>query len=161
MIFDNESISSSPSSIALNYSSLTRRLVALMIDSFILGCLSFTFAMVVPVLGHAIMWFLYAPMLESSELRATIGKHLMGIQVGDLMGRRIALRTAVFRNLMKIISFALLLLGFLVALFSEKKQALHDHLADTVVTYGRSDVPIADAWVTSVKAFFKSFSSPT
>jgi uncharacterized RDD family membrane protein YckC len=87
---------------------MSRRLGALLIDGFILGVMSFFAEHMVPWLGSLIIWFLYAPILESSEIRATLGKHLMGIQVVDLNGYRISFRSAVIRNLMKIVSGAIL-----------------------------------------------------
>jgi hypothetical protein len=42
------------------------------------------------------------------------------------------------------------------ALFSSRKQTLHDLLADTTVVYGRSEASIADAWVDETKALFRA-----
>ena len=74
--------------------------------------------------------------------------------IGDPMGRRISLRAAIVRDLLKWVSVVLLFVGFFFALFTPKKQALHDLLADTLVVYGRSSRSIADAWVAAVKDLF-------
>ena len=129
------------------YSSLGRRLGAFLIDCFIIGFLGTIGGFIVPVLGSLIIWFFYAPVLESSEIRATIGKHLMGIQVNDLMGRRLSFRAALLRNILKVVSTVFLFIGFFFSLFSARKQSLHDMFADSVVVYGRSDMPVIDAWL--------------
>ncbi|MES2966088.1 MAG: RDD family protein [Bdellovibrionota bacterium] len=142
-----------------NYSSLGRRVVALLLDGLIFAIPCAIANHLIPVLGGLIAWFFYAPVLEASELRATLGKHLMGIQVADLSGRRISLRAAVIRNLLKLVSGVIVMLGFVVALFTKRKQTLHDMLADSVVVYGRSETPIPDAWVSSSREVFNAGSS--
>lgn len=146
------------------YASLSRRFTAFIIDSLILFMPFMIAHLAMPVLGGLVVWFFYAPVLESSPLGATIGKHLMGIQVKDLSGGQITFRAAFVRNLLKIASTVLLLIGFVFALFSEKKQALHDLVADTTVVYGRSDLPIFDTWLARMKELFNEFKadvSPT
>lgn len=135
--------------------------MALLLDAVILFVPCATAGHIIPVVGSLVVWFFYAPILESSEIRATLGKHLVDIQVTDTMGRRISLRTATVRNILKFISSLLLFIGFVFALFTQKKQTLHDLLADTVVVYGRSEKSIADAWMASVRELFHSGSWST
>lgn len=139
------------------YASLSRRLMAFILDSLILFMPFMIAHVAMPVLGGLVVWFFYAPILESSPLGATIGKHLLGIQVKDLAGQPITFRAAFVRNLLKIASTMLLLIGFVFALFSDKKQALHDLVADTVVVDGRSDLPIFETWLVRVKELFADF----
>lgn len=134
--------------------SLGRRSVAFLIDAVILAFIATVVGSIIPFLGGVMVWFFYAPLLESSEIRATVGKHLMGIQVTDLMGRRISVKAALIRNVMKLVSISILFFGFLVALFTSQKQSLHDLLAETIVVYGRSEKPVGDAWLESVKELF-------
>ena len=134
--------------------SLSRRTAALVIDGLILGFSAALAGTLIPFFGGVIVWFFYGPLLESSEIKATIGKHLMGIQVTDLMGRRISLKAALIRNGMKVVSISILFIGFLIAIFTSKKQSLHDLLAETIVIYGRSEKPIGDAWLDSIKEIF-------
>jgi uncharacterized RDD family membrane protein YckC len=138
------------------YASMSRRLGAWIIDIVILGVLGVVAGHIIPVLGGIAIWFFYAPILEASAIRATLGKHLMGIQVADLSGRRVSFRAALIRNVMKIVSTAILFIGYIFALFSSRKQTLHDILAETTVVYGRSEVSIADAWVEETKALFRA-----
>jgi uncharacterized RDD family membrane protein YckC len=143
------------------YASLGRRLLAFALDWLILTIPMVIGGHLIPVLGGLIVWFFYAPMMDSSTARATLGKHLCGIQVTDPSGRRISLKAALIRNVMKIISMALLFIGFFFALFTTRKQALHDMLAETQVVYGRDDHPVTDAWVANVKEVFTSGGTAT
>lgn len=78
-------------------------------------------------------WFLYYAWLESSSWQATLGKKLLSLQVTDLDGHRLSFARALGRNLGKILSSLILLIGFLMAAFTEKQQALHDQLAGCLV----------------------------
>lgn len=77
--------------------------------------------------------WLYWALLESSAWQATLGKRLLGLQVTDLAGRRISFARASGRHFAKIISGLLFFGGFVMAGFTEKKQALHDLLAGCLV----------------------------
>lgn len=138
----------------LEYASLGRRFLAALLDGLIL-CIPCAIAnSLVPFVGGIVIWFFYAPILESSEIKATLGKHLMGIQVVDLSGRRISLRAATLRNLLKVVSVIIVFIGFFFALFTKKKQTLHDMLAETVVIYGRSERSVPDTWIEALKDLF-------
>ncbi len=71
--------------------------------------------------------------LESSRLQATFGKIIFGIKVGDFEGKRISIGKAILRLFGKWLSGQILLIGYLMAFFTEKKQALHDFLVGTFV----------------------------
>ncbi len=142
-----------------NYASIGRRFLALLLDALILLIPCALGGHLIPIIGGIAIWFLYAPILESSRIRATLGKYLVGIQVVDGLGARISLRAAVVRNLLKFASSILLFIGFFFALFTTKKQTLHDLLADTFVVYGRSEDSIGDAWVENIKGLFPTGST--
>jgi uncharacterized RDD family membrane protein YckC len=76
---------------------------------------------------------LYFTLFESSELQATVGKRLMGIQVTDYNGERITPIRALVRTLSKYLSRLIVMIGYLMAAFTEKNQALHDFIAATYV----------------------------
>ncbi|MDD3818850.1 MAG: RDD family protein [Actinomycetota bacterium] len=84
------------------------------------------------ILGIVINW-LYFTILESSPKQATPGKMALGIIVTDLNGNRISFGRANGRYWSKIISSMTLLIGYIMAGFTEKKQALHDIMAGTLV----------------------------
>ena len=136
------------------YASLGSRLVAFFLDCLVLAIPCAIASHVIPFVGGLVILFFYAPVLECSQMRATLGKYWMGIQVTDLQGRRISFQSALIRNLVKLFSTGILFLGCLVAFFTSKKQTLHDLLADTVVVYGRDEQPIATAWENSVRGIF-------
>jgi uncharacterized RDD family membrane protein YckC len=84
------------------------------------------------ILGVFLNW-LYYTLLESSSVQATIGKMALGIIVTDLNGNRISFARANARYWSKIISALILCIGFIMAGFTKKKQALHDIIAETLV----------------------------
>jgi uncharacterized RDD family membrane protein YckC len=77
--------------------------------------------------------WLYFAMQESSAAQATLGKRIIGIKVTNEQGQRIGFGQASGRFFGKIISGLTLLIGYIMAGFTEKKQALHDMLAGTLV----------------------------
>lgn len=77
--------------------------------------------------------WLYEAFMLSSEWQATVGKRAMSIAVTDLNGGRISFARATGRHFAKWISAFLLFIGFIMAAFTEKKQALHDMIAETLV----------------------------
>lgn len=84
------------------------------------------------LLGMVIAW-LYSAVMESSPAQATLGKMAMGIKVTDLDGGPISFGRATGRHFGKIISGLLLLIGYIMAAFTERKQALHDIMAGCLV----------------------------
>lgn len=90
-------------------------------------------------LGSWVIGWLYFSLMESSGWQATLGKRLCGIHVTDMNGNRITFGHATGRYFAKILSWATLYIGYLMAAFTEKKQGLHDILAGTLVVYGRPD----------------------
>jgi uncharacterized RDD family membrane protein YckC len=138
----------------MHYSSIARRIAAMFLDGLITAIPVAIAAHVIPFLGAFILVFFYYPVFESSRLQATIGKNLMGIQVTGTAGERLNYRAACVRLFMKLISMTFLFAGHFLAFFTEKRQTFHDLVAGSVVTYGRSEVPVADAWIEQVRAIF-------
>ena len=79
--------------------------------------------------------------MESSAKQATVGKMALGIIVTDLDGRRIGFGRATGRYFAKILSALTLGIGFLMAGFTERKQALHDMVASCLVVKGVAPSP--------------------
>lgn len=84
-----------------------------------------------------IIGWLYFALMESSEKQATLGKMALGIMVTNMHGHRITFMRATGRHFAKYISGIILLIGFMMAGFTKKKQALHDMIADTLVVNGK------------------------
>lgn len=137
-VLDHDSLSNHPP----EYAGFWIRFVASLIDSMMVGIVFYTLAIALfmdiytpsPNQGFSflIQWMYFAYM-ESSKWQATFGKMAMGIKVTNMHGERIGFAQATGRHFAKILSAILLLIGFIMAAFTEKKQALHDILADTLV----------------------------
>ena len=82
---------------------------------------------------RTVLNWLYYALLESSAWQATLGKKALGLEVTDMQGLRIRFGRATGRFFAKIISSIILFMGFIMAGFTEKKQALHDMIAGTLV----------------------------
>jgi uncharacterized RDD family membrane protein YckC len=76
---------------------------------------------------------LYFSLMESSKTQGSLGKMAMGIKVTDLEGQRISFGKAFLRSIGKVISQMIMYIGYIMAAFTEKKQALHDIIASTLV----------------------------
>jgi uncharacterized RDD family membrane protein YckC len=74
---------------------------------------------------------------ESSAYQATPGKMALGLIVVDTDGRRISPARAFGRYFAKILSGLILLIGYIMVGFTERKQGLHDMIAGTLVVYGK------------------------
>jgi uncharacterized RDD family membrane protein YckC len=77
--------------------------------------------------------WLYEAYFLSSERQATLGKMALGITVTDARGQRLSFGQATLRHFAKWLSGLTLLVGYIIAAFTERKQALHDLIAGTVV----------------------------
>jgi len=84
------------------------------------------------IIGIILNW-LYFTLFECSSRQATLGKMALGITVTDMDGSRISFGRANGRYWGKIISSLTLFIGYIMAGFTEKKQALHDMMAGCLV----------------------------
>jgi uncharacterized RDD family membrane protein YckC len=133
------------------YGGFWRRLAAYLIDSiivfvvilmvevfvraFVTGDGSSVGAEIFLQCASIVVAWIYFASQESSEDRATLGKQVMGLQVCDMQGRRLSFGRATERHFAKIISTAILLIGFLMIAFTQRRQGLHDKIASTVVLH--------------------------
>jgi len=79
------------------------------------------------------MWLYYAWM-ESSSWQGTLGKKALGLIVTDLEGRRVTFGRATGRYFSKMITGLIpLAIGYIMAGFTAKKQAIHDMIAGCLV----------------------------
>lgn len=76
---------------------------------------------------------LYYVTMESSARQATLGKMAVGIKVTGLDGARISRGRALGRWASHLVNYLTLYIGYLVALFTARKQGLHDMVASTYV----------------------------
>jgi uncharacterized RDD family membrane protein YckC len=88
---------------------------------------------VLMIVSLAAQWLYFAGM-ESSQYQGTLGKMALGLVVTDMNGQPISFARASGRFFSKVITglvpFAI---GYIMAGFTEKKQALHDMIASCLV----------------------------
>jgi uncharacterized RDD family membrane protein YckC len=145
---------------AFRYAGFWRRFVAVLIDGFVftpiavallastgifgiilhsgedfeaVGAAMLGLSVLAMVLLLSVGSWLYHTLMESSRYQGTLGKLALGSIVTDLDGNRISFARANGRFFGKMVSSAILNIGYLMAGFTEKKQALHDILASTLV----------------------------
>ena len=137
-----------PSPSVTEYAGFWRRVGAALVDGLIIGAVTAPFyvamggdpsdggtsSMTSPAypIATVAQWLYYA-LMESSAKQATLGKMALGIRVTDLNGNRIGFGRATGRYFGTILSALILGIGFLMAAFTARKQALHDILASTLV----------------------------
>ena len=81
-----------------------------------------------------LLTWLYHALMESSEWQATRGKRVLGLVVTDMAGRRVSFGRATGRHFAKIITNMVpAFIGYIMAGFTERKQALHDMIAGCLV----------------------------
>ncbi|MCD9098871.1 RDD family protein [Luteimonas fraxinea] len=76
---------------------------------------------------------LYFAWFHAAYAMATPGKMAVGIKVVRLDGARISFLRGIGRYFATILSSLILMIGFLMAGFTQRKQALHDMVCDTLV----------------------------
>ena len=80
-----------------------------------------------------VMEWLYFALMESSKFGGTLGKMAVHIKVVDMQGNRITFGRATGRYFSRIITDMTFFIGYIIAGFTEKKQALHDLIANCLV----------------------------
>lgn len=85
------------------------------------------------VLLFATADWLYHAIMESRPRQATLGKQFMGLKVTAADGDPLEFGQASGRHFGKYLSTFGLFVGFLMACFTRRKQALHDIIASTLV----------------------------
>jgi uncharacterized RDD family membrane protein YckC len=76
---------------------------------------------------------IYYTALESSPLRGTIGKLLLGISVTDEFGEKLSILKSLTRTLTRAVTMLTLFLGYVFIFIREDKRALHDVMSGTYV----------------------------
>lgn len=83
-------------------------------------------------LSVVVLWLYYA-ILECGPHQATLGKRALSIKVTNLAGERIGFWRSFGRQAGKVVSTVTLGIGFVIAAFTRRKQALHDLFARCLV----------------------------
>ncbi len=118
------------------------RVVAVILDSIIFGIPSFMlqlgilFVTKMPSLTYLInlaLVVIYVYM--EGMIGGTPGKLILGLRIVNEKGDFIGIPKAILRYIGKILAGIILGIGYLMVVFSEKKQGLHDRIANTYVVY--------------------------
>ena len=128
----------------MQYGGFWIRLIALLADSAIVfmvcallvagAAVALEPELLPPVaLVASLLAFLYWPVMHASGRQATFGKALLGLKVARLHGGRISILRSLGRELSKVLSGMVFMLGYVMAGFTPRKQALHDLVASTYV----------------------------
>lgn len=143
---------------AVHYGGFWIRFVAFIIDSIMIGVVVLPIGLMIslaiglagsavnmPGTGVKLVGFLvrgafsvlvkwiYEASMESSSKQATLGKMALGLKVTDEAGLRISFARASARYFAKFLSAMIVLIGYIMAGFTARKQALHDMIAGTLV----------------------------
>jgi len=134
----------------VEFAGFWKRFLAYLIDGLIMGASIYAITLgvtfLLALLGYyndgiviaiysvvIICTVIYYSIFESSKFQATPGKMALGIKVTDSNFKKLSFGHALGRFLFKIISGVILYIGYIMAGFTPKKQALHDILAKTYV----------------------------
>lgn len=132
----------------MEYAGFTKRFIANLIDFILVALAGWAIGLIFGVNifkeSWGVKWFnniltmIYFIVMEAGRNNATLGKQIVGLKVVTTNGAPITLQDALVRNLCKIISAAILMIGFIMVAFSVKKQGLHDMIAGTLVIEDKS-----------------------
>jgi len=88
-----------------------------------------------------VWWVLliYWSLMEAGKHQATLGKQALGIIVVDEQGQRLCIPQAFGRNVGKLLSAITLLIGFMMAGWTQRKQGLHDMISRSLVIKRSND----------------------
>ena len=84
-------------------------------------------------MASLVVQWLYSALMVSGPWQATLGKRAVGIKVTGMNGERISFLNATGRFFATYLSFIIVFIGYLMMLWDDKKQTLHDKLAGTLV----------------------------
>lgn len=134
------------------YAGFWKRYAAYFIDYILLTVVTLPLSMIINVMGVSsgnegvqvaltlvvmllsmVISIGYYAGFHASRGGATLGKMAVGIKVVRGNGERISFLRAFCRYLATIVSSLILMIGFIMAAFTERKQALHDMMCDTLV----------------------------
>jgi uncharacterized RDD family membrane protein YckC len=147
----------------MGYAAFIKRCGAYILDQLIIAAISMPLAFVLlnsssaysnqlssSFMGlYILIGWIYFAKQESSPAQATLGKKLLAIKVTDANGERISFAKASGRFFGRFVSGMIYGIGFLMASWTEQKQALHDKMCDTYVVTSETDT-----------SFFRNTSGP-
>jgi uncharacterized RDD family membrane protein YckC len=141
----------------VRYAGFWVRFAAVMIDFFILIIPVLALNHIIPFVGGVLAHLIYKPVFEASELQATPGKAIMGLAVTTEKGERLNITQSFIRFAGTFLSAAIMMVGYLMSIFTSRRQTLHDMIAETVVIYrAPRDLNYFTVWLNNFKNLFNS-----
>lgn len=140
------------------YAGFWRRFAAVIIDFLILLIPALVVGWVLPYVGNVAVALLYFPVFESSKAQTTPGKYVMGMKVLHENGATLSFWRAVARYLMKYVSAFLFCVGYIMQVFTVKRQALHDMVAGAIIVrHDFNESPDwVEAWLQQMRHIFRA-----
>ena len=123
--------------IPVNYAGFWERFGAAFIDGLVLIIPNYFLMYALGPVGNLlsiVMAWLYYAIQESSSSQSTLGKRAMGLKVATLDAERITFGQATGRFFGKYLSMLILFIGYLMMVWDDNKQTLHDKMASTIIT---------------------------
>lgn len=131
----------------VTYAGAGRRLVAVLLDSLIIGVMTYLIGVVAGLLSGDILGIGIAVtniasfvisigyfVVYQSQAGQTLGKKVMGVKVVNAEGKTPSMVTFFLREIIgKMVSAIILMIGYLMILWDGRKQGLHDKIAGTFV----------------------------
>lgn len=117
------------------YAGFWKRAAAFIIDALVIWVIMailFVLAFFPQILAFILGGF-YHVVFETSPLRSTPGKALMKMAVLKADGTQLTVKDSILRYIMSWFSGCLMGLGYLISLFTQRKQTFHDLVAETIV----------------------------
>jgi uncharacterized RDD family membrane protein YckC/TM2 domain-containing membrane protein YozV len=113
------------------------RLCAFIIDMIFLKFIFYFISFVIFNVGQVSYFYyiIYSTLLLSSKFKTTIGKYICGLVVKRQNNNNLNFFHALFRQIISLISFIPLCLGYIIIDFNKAKLSLHDYIIKTKVIY--------------------------
>jgi uncharacterized RDD family membrane protein YckC len=98
------------------------------------GFVGLFFGLILGGTAATLTYITYFVKLETGPKQATLGKQMLGIKICNAQGGRISVLQSLGRLIVKdTFSLFFFMAGYIMAAFTEKKQALHDFVASSYV----------------------------
>lgn len=135
----------------MGYANHLKRILAFIIDSAIVFAV---YGLAILLIGNAegsrgglmvlnmifiFAFLLYGAIFESGKWQATPGKRITGLKVTALNGGKISMGKGILRGIGKIVDTLTYGIGFVMILWTKKRQGLHDKIASTVTVSVETD----------------------
>ena len=124
-----------PPHTSVRYAGFWIRFAATLVDTIVLAVPSFVAEMAIPEVGGTLLWIVYKGVCLGNWNGQTVGKKVCGIRVVDVSLTPCTVGQGFARTVAELLSAITLMIGYAMAAFDGRKQALHDKCAKTLHIY--------------------------